>query len=256
MDKFSAAVKALVLADCGNVDGLRHLAAAEHLDVNTPIEAPPSSYAAGCVPLHYACRSGHVAVVTYLLKEQHADPCVTNKKGWNALTYAVSSGNTAVVACLKESVPQAVWWRLQAQHENEHSWTPCDIALRRQMLGILDILEPDALAAGCAVSREGECLGALFRPRLQGLIDRHDKPVFLRRYALASEEQAAQIEAFAASLDAARPVLAVSPATDTVTGASVELRLSAESVAPAPASAAVQRVSVLASGLCLCVTRL
>lgn len=180
---------------------------------------------------------------------------MTDKKGWNALTYAVSSGNTAVVVCLKECVPQAVWWRLQAQHEAAHSWTPCDIALRRQMLEILDVLEPDALAAGCATRREGDCLGALVCPRLQGLVDRHAGPVFLRRYALASEEHAAQIESYAAAAGA-RPVLAVSPATDTVTGATVELRLSAALVAAAPAGAAVQRVSVLACGLCLCVTRL
>ena len=77
MDKYPAAVRALVLADCGDVDGLRHVATADGpLDVNTPIEAPPSAFAKGCVPLHYACRSGHVAVVTYLLNEQHADPCL------------------------------------------------------------------------------------------------------------------------------------------------------------------------------------
>lgn len=178
---------------------------------------------------------------------------VTNKKGWNALTYAVSSGNTAVVVCLKECVPQAVWWRLQAQHEDAHSWTPCDIALRRGTLDILDVLEPDALAAGCAVAREGDCVQALVRPRLEHLVDRRDGFLFLRRYALAGEEHAAQIEAFARTRGAA---LTVGPATDTVTGASVELRLSAAPVAPAPATPAVQRISVLASGLCLCVTRL
>ena len=69
--------RALVLADIGDLEGLKKLASSPEgkgLDVNKRMQKPMAAFNKGCVPLHYACRSGHAAVVAYLLDEMHADP--------------------------------------------------------------------------------------------------------------------------------------------------------------------------------------
>lgn len=180
-----------------------------------------------------------------------------DNEGWNALFYAVYSGNTAVVELLKSRVDAPLWRQLLAQREFVHGWLPFDVAQHRQHRRIAALLgEPEAGVVGEPESGESARVEDLLRglTRRRRVVVQPGTLVYLHRYELADSSQADKIDAFTNAAAADLDETAVfAPVKDTVTGAAVKLVLARKEPAPSTAS---MRTSAIGTHLFVTVQRL
>lgn len=57
----------------------------------------------GATPLHYACGSGELLTVQWLIEKAFCNPSITDKEGWNALHYSSHNGNLHIIKYLLEN---------------------------------------------------------------------------------------------------------------------------------------------------------
>ena len=137
-------------------------------------------------PMHYACRSGHLSVVKYLLEQ---DPTIINQvdiENWTPLHYACYNGHQPIVRLLLQYNANV------EQRDNYLMQKPIEFAMYRQFEDIVMLLDPNASWTRRS-SRDIEQAGQtpVFRSKSKSNL-------FLARYRLDGD-QIKQIEQFRAN---------------------------------------------------------
>ena len=134
--------------------------------------------------IHYACRSGHLNVVRYLIEK---DPSIINDVDvelWTPLHYACYNGHRPIVEFLvKNNADQTI-------KDNYLSQTPIEFAMYRQFEEIVHFLDPKVewkRRTAEEVQQKGNTP-----------VFRKNSALFLGRYRL-KDEQKRQVEAFRAN---------------------------------------------------------